>query len=145
MKQSCTQCGATRNNSHKGFLAALGTVGCAALLLVLNTTPCIGQGVNAPTIQNLSIIQGTNTRTMKMWIPTQEGVNYTAEFKSLLGASSWSQITNFPGSGSSDPIADNVTSVSRRFYRVAVDPRPWIRSQPISRNPYAGETVQLDV
>jgi len=101
--------------------------------------------VNSPTIQNLSIIQDANTRTLKMWVPTQEGVNYTAQFRSQPGAGSWSQITNFPGSGSSDPITDNITSVSKRFYRVAVDPCPWVRSQPLSRNPYAGETVQLDV
>lgn len=82
---------------------------------------------------------------MKMWVPTQEGVNYTAEFKSQLTSGFWSPMTNFAGSGSSDPVADNITGVSMRFYRVAVDPQPWIRSQPLSRNPYAGETVQMDV
>jgi hypothetical protein len=128
-----------------GFFAVLGTSVCSLLVLALHPFPCAGQGVNSPTIQKLSFIQGTNTRTLKMWVPTQEGVNYTAEFKSQLTPGSWSQITNFPGSGSSDPVSDNVTSVTKRFYRVAFDPRPWIRSQPASRNPYAGETVQLDV
>ena len=139
------QKGASRRNYYRGFYAAIGTMVCAIFLLAMGILPCAGQGgVLSPTIQNLSI-QGTNTRTMKMWVPTQAGVNYTAQFKSQLTSGSWSPITNFAGSGSSDPVADNITSVSKRFYRVAVDPRPWIRSQPLSRNPYAGETVQMDV
>ena len=145
MKPSRTQIGASRRHLSRGFFAAVGTSLFSLLVLALHPFPCAGQGVNSPTIQNLSIIQGTNARSLKMWVPTQEGVNYTAEFKSQLTSGSWSQITNFPGSGSSDPVSDNVTSVTRRFYRVAVDPRPWIRSQPVSRSPYAGETVQLDV
>lgn len=119
---------------------------CALLPLLLGALPSAGQGgVTPPHLQNCSILRGTNTATMRIWVPTQAGANYTAEFKSQLGSGLWSQFTNFSGSGSSDPIFDNIAGISKRFYRAAVDPRPWIRSQPPSRNPYAGEAIQLDV
>lgn len=146
VKPSRTQPSASSSNANRGFIAAIGTASCILLVLVLNTLPSAGQaGVTAPTLQNLSIVQGTSTRTLQVQVPTQSGVNYTAEFRSLLTTGSWSPITNFAGSGASDSFTDNITSVSRRFYRVSVDPRPWIRIQPVSRNPYVGETVQLDV
>ena len=115
-----------------------------SLFLVLGLMPCAGQLI-PPTIQNLSVIQGTNTRTMRMQIPTQATVNYTAEFRSQLGSGSWTPFANFAGSGSSQAFSNTAGNVPRRFYRVSVDPRPWIRGEPLSRDPYAGETVQLDV
>ena len=146
MNQTSTQKSESRRRSASGVFTAVLTTSCSMLILTLSTAPCAGQGgVISPAIQNSSIVQGTNTRTMKMWVPTQAGVNYTATFRSQVSSGSWSQITNFSGSGSFDPIADNITGVLQRFYRLAVDPRPWIRSQPRSRNPYAGEAVQLDV
>jgi hypothetical protein len=121
-------------------------IAAAALFLLIGSLPSAGQGgLLLPTIQNVSVVQVTNTSTMNMWVPTQAGVNYTAQFRSLPSTGFWSELTNFAGSGSSDPLSDNITGVPQRFYRVAVDPRPWVRSQPRSRNPYAGETVQLDV
>lgn len=119
---------------------------CALLCLLLGSLPSAGQGgVTVPQLQDPTILRGTSTMTMKVWIPTQAGANYTAESKAQLSSGLWSQFTNFSGSGSSDPISDNITGVSERFYRAAVDPGPWIRSQPPSRSAYATETVQLDV
>jgi len=118
----------------------------AALFVLIGVMPSPGAGgLLLPTIQDLFVVQATNTSTMQMWVPTQAGVNYTAQFRSLPDTGFWSELTNFPGSGSSDALSDDVTGVPQRFYRVAVDPLPWIRSQPRSRNPYAGETVQFDV
>ncbi len=82
---------------------------------------------------------------MRMQILTQAAVNYTAEFRSQLSSGSWSPFTNFAGNGFSQTFSNTAGNVSRRFYRVSVDPRPWIRGEPISRDPYVGETVQLDV
>jgi hypothetical protein len=125
---------------------AVESIGCIVLLLALVTLSSAAQTVvSAPFIQNPSIVHGANTRTMWMQIPTQAGVNYAAELRSQLGTGFWLPFTNFVGTGSSYPFSNNVISISRRFFRVVADPRPWIRGEPLSRDPYDGETVQLDV
>ena len=124
---------------------ALTTAAAVLLALVPTLRQAYGQAVTQPKIQNVSVLQGTNSKALRMWIPTQVGANVTTEFRSQPNSGSWSQLTNFPGNGASAPVSDNILGASRRFYRVAVDPRPWIRTQTASRNAYAGETVQLDV
>src|ERR1043166_9553137 len=128
----------------KKLFVKFGTASFGVLLISLGTLPSAGQLI-PPTIQNLSIMQGSNTHTMRMEIPTQATVNYTAEFRSQFGSGSWSAFTAFAGSGSSQTFSNTAGNVSGRFYRVSVDPRPWIRGEPFSRDPYGGETVQLDV
>ena len=116
-----------------------------AIVLPLGCLPCTGQVVIQPRIQNLSVVQGTNIKTFRMWVPTQTTVNYTAQRTSQLMPASWFAVTNFPSSGALDMVSDTIGSTASRFYRVAVDPRPWVRNQPLSRNIQIGDTVQLDV
>lgn len=116
-----------------------------AISLAAGASLGLAQSVVQPRIQNMSVVQGTNSKTFRMWIPTQAGVNYTAERTSQTAPALWTVLTNFPGSGTLDPATDRVGSGSTRFYRVAVDPQPWIRNQPRSRAASAGETLQIDV
>lgn len=115
-----------------------------SVFLLLGLMPCDGDLI-PPTIHNLSVSQGTNSRTSQMQIPTQAAVNYTGEFRTQLSSGSWTPFTNFAGNGFSQTVSNAAGTVAQRFYRVSVDPRPWIRGNPLSRDPYAGETVQLDV
>ena len=144
MKRPRTPDAKRRSNSTNNLFAKLGTVSFGVFLLALDSLPSAAQLIS-PTIQNVSVIQGTNSRTLRMQIPTQAGVNYTAQFRNQLEFGLWFPFTNFVGSGPSDIFSNNVTSISRRFFRVVADPRPWIRGDPLSRDPYDGETVQLDV
>ena len=144
MKRISKQNARPKINCGKNIFSMFSTFNIVVLFLALGLMSCIGQLIS-PTIHDLSVIQETNPRTMRMQIPTQTGVNYIAQFRSQFASGSWSPFTNFVGTGFSYPFSNAMTSASRRFYRVVVDPRPWIRGEPFSRDPYDGETVQLDV
>lgn len=139
--RTCSACGVTVVATQR--LAAQAV---AVICLTMSILPCFGQGgVTAPRIRDLSVVQGTNTKTLRMWISTQAGVNYIAEYKNQLVPGAWLPLTDFPGSGGSDMITDTIGEGIGRFYRVAADGRPWVRRHPVSRNAQAGDTIQLDV
>ncbi len=131
-------------NSTRESISQFARLNIILMLFSIILSTCSAQ-VTPPVIQNLSFIQTSNTRSLKMQIPTQAGVNYIAQFRSRVGTGSWSLFTNFPGTGAAQVFSNTAGNISARFYRVSADPRPWIRGEPLSKDPYAGETVQLDV
>lgn len=137
------------NQNRHGVYAArrwIHQVTASMTVLLGSAVLSVAQGqVLIPQLENVSIIKQPSGSRIEMWIPTQMGVNYRAEFKNFLGGGSWAEFYNFAGDGEIAPITQNNTGISRRFYRVTVLPAPVIRNQPLSRTVLVGDTVQLSV
>jgi hypothetical protein len=125
-----------------GVLRRLGTTLSLGLAL-WPVSSCLSQPiVTPPKIQTPSV---ESAKTIRMWVPTQPGVNYTVESKpQLQSALAWAPLTSFIGSGSAVPVTD-LSSGASSFYRVSADPAPQIQTHPKSQTVAAGAVLQLSV
>lgn len=125
-----------------GVLRRLGTAVCLGLALWPVASGLSQPIVTAPTIQSPAL---ENSKTIRLWVTTQAGVNYTVESKpQLQSALAWASLTNFIGNGSTVPVTDLSLGLSA-FYRVSADPAPQIQTHPKSQTVAAGALLQLTV